>query len=255
MRGMTPPRRPSPALILAFVALLAALSGSAVALPGKGSVDSGDLKRAAVHRSDLAAGAVTGRKVRDDSLTGADLDERTLAGVPLADRAGQADSAARADAAGRADVADTARKADRSAIADAVAAPEPYHVVGAPGEPPFLNGCERRHLSLPGVDADLAAPAFYKDREGVVHFRGSLECPAAGATVFKLPKGYRPAPGEVLLFPAACLNGCYDAPGHDAERADIVFVGGAGDIPGLDGAVQSSGTVMSLDGMTFRAEG
>jgi hypothetical protein len=77
--------------------------------------------------------------------------------------------------------------AARSAIADAVAvaAPEPYHVVGAPGEPPFLNGCERRHFSLPGVDADLAAPALYKDREGVVHFRGALEYPAPGAAVFK----------------------------------------------------------------------
>jgi hypothetical protein len=251
MRGMTR-SRPSPALVVAFVALLAALSGSAVALPGKGSVDSGDLKRAAVHRSDLAAGAVTGRKVRDDSLTGADLDERSLAGVPLADRAGHADSAGRADTAGR---AEAARTADRSAIADAVAAPEPYHVVGAPGEPPFLNGCERKHLSLPGVDADFTAPAFYKDREGVVHLRGVLTCSAPGATVFKLPKGYRPAPGQVLLLAAACLNGCDDAPAHDAERTDIVFVGGAGDIPGLDGAVQSTGTVMSLDGLSFRAEG
>jgi hypothetical protein len=241
--------RPSPALALAFVALLAALSGSAVALPGKGKVDSGDLKRGAVHRSDLAAGAVTGRKVRDESLTGADLDERTLAGVPLADRAGHADSARRAD------IADTARTANRSAIADAVAAPEPYHVVGSPGEPPFLNGCKRYTLELDGIDADVTAPAFYKDREGVVHLRGVFTCSANSVEVFKLPEGYRPAPRRLLLLVAGCLEGCRDTPDGNSERADIAFVGGAGDLPGLDGAVRGSGTVVSLDGVSFRAEG
>jgi hypothetical protein len=36
-------RRPKPAMIVAFIALVAALSGSAVALPGKNTVDSGDI--------------------------------------------------------------------------------------------------------------------------------------------------------------------------------------------------------------------
>jgi hypothetical protein len=57
-------RRPSPAMAVAFIALLAALSGTAVALPGKNTVDSGDIKKGAVKRGDLAANAVNGGKVR-----------------------------------------------------------------------------------------------------------------------------------------------------------------------------------------------
>ena len=38
---------PSPAMAVAFGALLAALSGTAVALPGTGTVDSGDIRKGA----------------------------------------------------------------------------------------------------------------------------------------------------------------------------------------------------------------
>ena len=44
MREFLTSRRPTPAMAVAFVALLAALSGTAVALPGTNSVDSGDIK-------------------------------------------------------------------------------------------------------------------------------------------------------------------------------------------------------------------
>lgn len=62
-------RLPSPALILAFVALVAALgTGSAFALKGKNTVDTGDIKKNAVRSSD----------VKNNSLTGADINEATL---------------------------------------------------------------------------------------------------------------------------------------------------------------------------------
>jgi hypothetical protein len=71
-----------------IVAVFIALGGTATALPGKNSVDSGDIKRANVKRGDLANGAVTnpklapnavdGSKVADDSLKGADVDEGSL---------------------------------------------------------------------------------------------------------------------------------------------------------------------------------
>jgi hypothetical protein len=62
-------RLPSPALILAFVALVAALgTGSAFALKGKNTVDTGDIKKNAVRSSD----------VKNNSLTGADINESTL---------------------------------------------------------------------------------------------------------------------------------------------------------------------------------
>jgi hypothetical protein len=80
---------PSPALVIAFIALVAALgTGSAVALSGKNTVASDDIKRNAVRASDIKSNAVRASEVRrnairssevrDDSLTGADIDESTL---------------------------------------------------------------------------------------------------------------------------------------------------------------------------------
>jgi hypothetical protein len=115
--------RPSPAMAVAFVALLAALSGTAVALPGRNTVDSGDLKRGAVKNSDIAQRAVTGSKIRNgaitaskirngtitgskigngtitgaklanDTVTGAQINESTLATVPRAEHANTATTA------------------------------------------------------------------------------------------------------------------------------------------------------------------
>ncbi len=70
MRDFITRRRPSPALAIAFLALLVALSGTAVALPGRNTVDSGDIKNRAVRNQDLRGNAVTGAKVRRNSLTG-----------------------------------------------------------------------------------------------------------------------------------------------------------------------------------------
>lgn len=71
-----------------LLALFIVLGGTAVALPGKNRIDSGDIKqgqvrtldlhRDAVTKSKLHANAVTGAKVRDDSLTDKDIDESTL---------------------------------------------------------------------------------------------------------------------------------------------------------------------------------
>jgi hypothetical protein len=66
-------RRPSPAMAVAFVALLAALSGTAIALPGTNSVDSGDIKNRQVKGQDIARNAVTGAKVKNGALAGADV--------------------------------------------------------------------------------------------------------------------------------------------------------------------------------------
>ncbi len=51
-------RLPSPAMLVALVALVAALTGSAVALQGKNSVKSNDIAPNAVKSSDIAAQAV-----------------------------------------------------------------------------------------------------------------------------------------------------------------------------------------------------
>ncbi len=75
--------RPSPALVVALVALFAALSGTAMALHGRNSVNSGDIKRGQVKTSDLHAGAVTPPKtnvIKSASVTAA---QATTAAAPV----------------------------------------------------------------------------------------------------------------------------------------------------------------------------
>jgi hypothetical protein len=110
-------RAPSPAAALAFIALLAALSGSAIALPGKNTVDSADIKNGQVKGKDVGRNAVTspkikngsasGADVRDNSLKGADIDESSLGQVPSANTAGSAGSANTANTANSATTAES----------------------------------------------------------------------------------------------------------------------------------------------------
>jgi hypothetical protein len=122
---------PSPAMAVAFVALLAALSGTATALQGKNTVDSGDIKNGVVKSEDIKNGgvgskdikngavtskkikngAVTSAKVKDGSLTGTDINESTLGKVP---------SAANADTATNATNATNANRAASAASVDGV---------------------------------------------------------------------------------------------------------------------------------------
>ena len=82
-------RLPSPALVIAFIALVAALgTGSAVALVGKNTVAADDIKKNAVGASEIKknavgaseikSSAVRSSEVQNNSLTGADIDESSL---------------------------------------------------------------------------------------------------------------------------------------------------------------------------------
>jgi len=85
--------RPSPAMVVAIIALVAALSGSAYAALGKNSIGSRQLKAKAVTSGKIANNAVTSAKVAKNSLTGADINVGALGTVPSADRAGSAGNA------------------------------------------------------------------------------------------------------------------------------------------------------------------
>lgn len=110
--------RPSPAVIVAVVALVFAVSGVAVALPGKNSVASKDIKKNAVTAAKIKNGAVTEPKLGDgavgtskignDAVTGAKVNEGTLGKVP---------SATTADTAAKATTADNAIKFDGRTLA------------------------------------------------------------------------------------------------------------------------------------------
>ena len=82
--------RPSPALVLAFVALFAAIAGGAYAAKTakKNSVATKSIKANAVTNVKIAPDAVTSDKVLDDSLTGADIKESTLGIVPDSSKLG-----------------------------------------------------------------------------------------------------------------------------------------------------------------------
>ena len=86
-------RRPSPAMIVAIVALVAALSGTAYAALGKNSVGSRQLKAKAVTSGKIANNAVTSAKVAKGSLTGEDINVGALGTVPSATSAASAGNA------------------------------------------------------------------------------------------------------------------------------------------------------------------
>lgn len=78
--------RVSPSMVVAFIALAAALGGTsyaAIRLPAR-SVGAKQLRSLSVTKAKIAAGAVDGSKVGDESLTGQDIQEATLGQVPSA---------------------------------------------------------------------------------------------------------------------------------------------------------------------------
>lgn len=75
---MKPPkRRPSPSMIVAVCALIVALSGTAIALPGTNKVQRNDIKR----------NAVVSKHVRGQSLKGNDLRDETIGSRQVGDDA------------------------------------------------------------------------------------------------------------------------------------------------------------------------
>jgi hypothetical protein len=114
----------SPASAIALLALFVALSGVAVALPGKNGIDKNDPKRGSIgtraiannsiRTADIRTGAVRASDIGDGSVTGDDVSEGTLGKVP---RATSADSAARAATATSAETAKTAGSAATAASA------------------------------------------------------------------------------------------------------------------------------------------
>jgi hypothetical protein len=85
--------RPSPALVIAFVALVVSIGGTsyaAIKLPAN-SVGAKQLKKGAVVRAKIKNGAIDATKLAPNSVGSASINENTLSKVPSA---GQADHAA-----------------------------------------------------------------------------------------------------------------------------------------------------------------
>jgi hypothetical protein len=109
-------RRPSPSMVVAFIALCVALAGTATALPGRARVKKDDISRAAVRsthiksrailskhiraravtRSKIARRAVGSSEVGQDALRGTNIVESSLATVPNSSNASNATNAGNA---------------------------------------------------------------------------------------------------------------------------------------------------------------
>jgi hypothetical protein len=209
-------RRPSPAMIVAMVALIVAMAGTGYAatqLP-KNSVGTKQLENNAVTKAKIKKNAVTGAKVKKKTLTGKNINLNKLGTVPSAN------------------------------VANSLAPMEATHLVGAPGEPPFLSGSSN---IPPQPGFHFESVGFYKDHEGIVHLQGVAVAGTSAAPfvpIFTLPPGYRPANGALLIF---------------ANEVGVALVTGSGtslEGIGADGQVLGiEKEAVVLDGITFRAAG
>jgi hypothetical protein len=225
--------RPSPALVISIIALVMATVGTGYAafkLP-KNSVGTKQVKK----------NAITGAKVKNHTLTGKDIKLSKLGTVPSATNAAHAN------------IADSA---------NAIPPAEATHFVGAAGQPGFESGSG----NLPGESGTQFQPVgFYKDHEGIVHLQGLAKVGSSGTlpgVIFRLPPGFRPGSGTLLVFNVFCSRfvspGCAIDGAGDEETYASLIVGGTGAKPSgqdLSGAVVvPPETDVSLDGVTFRAE-
>jgi len=104
--------RPSPAMVVACLALAISLGGTgyaALKLP-RNSVGPKQLQKNAVAATKIRNDAVTSSKIEDGQVTGADVDEATLAAVPRSDTAFHADVATNSGQLGGVVAADYAKK-------------------------------------------------------------------------------------------------------------------------------------------------
>jgi len=203
--------------VVASIALFVALGGASYAAI--------TLPRNSVGTKQIKKNAVNGRKVKNRSLTGADIRISKLPKVP---RAAEADHAVAADSALLA------------GQAGALSAPEPWHEVGAPGEPPFKPG-SANHLPQNGFET----VAFFKDHEGVVHLKGVADPDPSTMEIFELPAGYRP--GRSISLVGLCRT----CPAPHVAPVNI-RTGGLSSTSGLV-FVDPGTPIIQLDGLTFRA--
>ncbi len=206
--------------VVATVALFIAIGGAsafAASQLGKNSVGAKQIKKNAVVTSKIKKEAVTGAKVKKGSLTGAQINAATIGTVP---------------------------NSQTAQTANDLSAPEPWHLVGAEGEPSFLNSWATVHGTA------VQSVAFYKDHEEVVHLKG-IAGGGTGLAMFHLPPGFRPASGKIDTIQIGC-----GGPSGECSVHSVGFLNIYGPGFGADGLVQApmNSTLVYLEGITFKAE-
>lgn len=108
---------------------------------------------------------------------------------------------------------------------------EPWHEVGASGEPSFQNGW----MNYDAVNWNSAG--FYIDTSGVVRLKGIIAGGTLNAVAFVLPVGYRPAKRTVR---SSIANGALSRVDVDTDGSVIL-------------ALPNNSAWSVLDGVDFRA--
>ncbi len=133
----------------------------------------------------------------------------------------------------------SAKIANRAVTAPKLAPPEPVHLVGAPGEPPFTSGSNETGLPNAG---------FYMDGTGRVHLQGTVNV-GTGETLFALPARYVPVGQTCFSVPAFT-----PAIAYTTDRICLI-PGSAGGKPNADVRNSDGGGTRFIDlsGISFRA--
>lgn len=216
--------RPSPAMVVAVVALVVAVGGTAWAVA---TVTSADIVNNTIKAKDLKTDkGVKDSKVVPDSLTGRVINESTLGNVPSATNATNADNAQNAQNADK--------LGGQPPSAFASSSSEAYREVGAAAQPAFGAGWSNED------PVNETTTAFYKDPLGVVHLKGTVARSGGGITIFTLPADYRPTK-------QACFPSIRSVP---TVAVAYICVTASGLVQ--EAALNTDGSYL-LDGLTFRA--
>ena len=251
--------------VMAAFACFVALGGTAMAvdgsLPGQNTVGSQDIINGEVTQNDLGENSVGSAKIVDQQVKNSDLSLGASSSNTIADGGVQGIDVKNDTLTGD-DI-------DESTLTDVAGSPEDWVAVDPATE--GLDRCvaESGVFCTPGAvwrnyGSGLATAAFYKDPFGVVHLKGVVQLSNLSgvynedlhqSTILRLPAGYRPETRRI--FPTVGEGhgtpNVQVAPG----RVDVAPDGSVVLIRDCEGAhtrCSATGEDVTLEAISFRAE-